>query len=85
MSRRAMSSVALRTAGITAGYRESVVLRGVSFEVHAGEMLAVIGPNGAGKSTLLRVLGGSLAPQSGGVELMGRPVGEYDRRALARI
>jgi iron complex transport system ATP-binding protein len=76
---------ALRATGIGAGYGQREVLHGVSLDVCAGEMLAVVGPNGAGKSTLLRVLGGSLSPSSGAVELMGRPAGEYDRRSLARI
>jgi len=46
------------------------VLRGVSFEVPEGQVLAVMGPNGAGKTTLLRVLG-TLLPPSGGQVLVG--------------
>jgi iron complex transport system ATP-binding protein len=85
MRREVGPTPALRASGIRAGYGERQVLREVSLEVCAGELLAVVGPNGAGKSTLLRVLGGSLAPSAGAVELMGRAAGEYDRRALARI
>lgn len=47
-------------------------IRGVSFEVHPGEAVAVIGPNGSGKSTLLGVMGRVLRPTSGSVELRGR-------------
>lgn len=76
--------VALRASKVVAGYAGQAVLRGISFEANAGELLAVVGPNGAGKSTLLRVLGGSLEPWSGSVELAGRGLADYDRRTLAR-
>ena len=75
----------LRASDIVAGYGGFNVLREVSLELRAGEMLAVVGPNGAGKSTLLKVLGGTLARGSGSVEILGQPLDSYDRRALARI
>jgi iron complex transport system ATP-binding protein len=78
------AGVAIRAIDLTAGYDDRAVLHGVSTEVHAGEMLAIVGPNGAGKSTLLKSLSGALRPWSGTVELEGRPLGAYDRRAIAR-
>src|SRR5271154_2470132 len=75
---------ALRAAHLVGGYGERAVLHGVSLAVEPGEMLAIVGPNGAGKSTLLRLLGGSLNPWQGTVELLGAPVASFDRRALAR-
>ena len=47
-------------------------LRGVSFEVAAGEMVGVIGHNGAGKSTLLQLLGKVVHPNEGHLKLRGR-------------
>ena len=49
-------------------------LRGVSLELHAGEVLGVCGHNGAGKSTLMSVLVGSQHPDSGSVTLRGKEV-----------
>ncbi len=51
----------------------------------AGEVVALLGPNGAGKTTLLRALAGLSAPRAGTVELLGRPLGEYSPRDLARL
>lgn len=75
---------AMRASAIHAGYPGVPVLHGVSIEVAAGEMLAIVGPNGAGKSTLLKVLGGSMKPAAGSVELFGRSLDSIDRREFAR-
>ena len=85
MSASAQYSSALSAHGLSAGYTQGApVLRGVSLDVAAGEMLAIVGPNGSGKSTLLRVLGGTMRPWEGSVELEGRPLHSIERRALAR-
>jgi branched-chain amino acid transport system ATP-binding protein len=51
-----------------------MVLKDVSFEVRAGEKLALIGPNGAGKTTLLNMIGGQLAVTGGHVFLEDRDI-----------
>lgn len=49
-------------------------LKGVSLDIHAGEVHVILGQNGAGKSTLIKVLYGAYAADSGHIELEGRPV-----------
>lgn len=51
---------------------EFAALDGVSFDLHAGDSLAVIGANGAGKSTLLKLLYGLIKPDAGEIRLRGR-------------
>ncbi|MBK1668706.1 type I secretion system permease/ATPase [Rhodovibrio sodomensis] len=58
------------------------VLKGVSFEVPAGEALGVIGPSGAGKSTLARALVGVWPAANGSVRLDGADLHDWDKEQL---
>lgn len=58
------------------------VIRGISFEVNAGESLGIIGPSAAGKSTLARLLLGIWQPAAGKVRLDGADIGAWPREAL---
>src|SRR5262249_56488213 len=60
------------------------ILRGVSFEIAAGEILGLIGPSGAGKSSLVRQLVGVLPPSAGVVRLDGADVTQWARNGLGR-
>lgn len=54
--------------------REVNVFRGISFELHEGEILAIVGPSGCGKSTLFNIIAGLLEPTSGAVHVDGEVV-----------
>src|SRR5437879_3880367 len=60
-------------------------LRGVSFTVEAGELLAVTGPSGSGKSTLLHLMGTLDRPSTGTVRITGRDAATMNDRALSAL
>ena len=55
-------------------YGEHLALNKLSFEVNAGEIVAVVGPNGAGKTTLFNILAGILARSNGVITLNDRDI-----------
>jgi ATP-binding cassette subfamily C protein/ATP-binding cassette subfamily C protein EexD len=69
---------------VAAGPRTGPVLRGVSFTVAPGRVLAVLGPSGAGKTTLARTIVGALAPLDGRLCLDGVRICAWDRNELGR-
>jgi branched-chain amino acid transport system ATP-binding protein len=63
----------LELEGVYAVYGKKIrALKGVSLEVHAGEVVALIGNNGAGKTTLMKTIAGLLRPEKGRVRFQGR-------------
>jgi ABC-2 type transport system ATP-binding protein len=62
---RAATEPVLRVTDVVKRFDERVALREVSFNVRAGELVAVVGPNGAGKTTLLSILAGVQSPSAG--------------------
>jgi len=80
----------LSAQGLTAGYTEVDVLRGIDIDLYPGEVVAVIGANGAGKSTLMSSLVGLLPARQGTVSLFGadvtrEPVHERVHRGLSLV
>jgi branched-chain amino acid transport system ATP-binding protein len=74
----------LHLEDVHAGYGEIEVLRGVSADVRADEIVAIIGANGAGKSTLLRTVFGMVKPSRGSIRLGGEEIGGENPVAVLR-
>ena len=69
-----MAEIMLKIDTIHVYYGAIHALKGVSLEVHKGEIVTLIGANGAGKSTTLRTVSGLLAPKSGGISFLGENI-----------
>jgi heme exporter protein A len=78
-------SRAIAVSGLWREFADRPVLRDVSFELAAGETLAVLGPNGAGKTTLLRILATLLRPSGGRVSVLSAELPREAWRARGRI
>ena len=73
-TRRTHQDPPLRVERVSRSFGGLRAVDGISFDVEAGERLAVLGPNGAGKSTLFNVICGDLLPDSGRILLNGEDV-----------
>ncbi len=80
-----MTEPLLSIRGIVKAFGGVQALAGVSFDLAAGERIAVIGPNGAGKTTLFNVLDGQLTPDRGSASLAGRPLIGLPPQTIARM
>ncbi|MFP4114281.1 MAG: LPS export ABC transporter ATP-binding protein [Spirochaetota bacterium] len=66
--------VQLAVANLTKSYGRKLVVRGVSFQMHEGEIVGFLGPNGAGKTTCFYMIVGFIKPNSGRILLGGRDI-----------
>ncbi|MCA9630081.1 MAG: ATP-binding cassette domain-containing protein [Myxococcales bacterium] len=75
---------ALRLSEVGIDFGRGPLLTGVDLEVEQGELVVLLGASGAGKSSLLRLLNRLEEPACGKVEFLGKPLGDYEPRALRR-
>jgi branched-chain amino acid transport system ATP-binding protein len=80
-----MSDTVLSIEGLTAGYDQAAVIRGLNVSVGAGEVVALLGANGAGKTTTLRVISGIVRPMQGRVVFDGQDLARTSPTKRARL
>ena len=67
------TSVSLRLDHVSKSYGDFTAVDDLSLDIHRGRVFGFLGPNGAGKTTTIRMIVGITAPDSGTIELFGRP------------
>jgi ABC-2 type transport system ATP-binding protein len=79
------NSVIVRVEGLHKRYGDLEALRGITFEIKAGEVFGLLGPNGAGKTTTIEILEGLRQPDSGTVMVCGMDPGREQTALKERI
>nr|WP_210333830.1 ABC transporter ATP-binding protein [Mesorhizobium sangaii] len=74
----------LAVSDVVTGYGPTIVNRGVSLTLGAGEIVTILGPNGAGKSTLLKAIAGLIRPNAGSISFDGAEVTGLAADVMAR-
>ena len=80
-----MAEPMLKIDDIHVYYGAIHAIKGVSFQVNAGEIVALIGANGAGKSTILKTVSGLMHPRSGSISFMDQDITHTDAYKLLRL
>ncbi|MCB0877961.1 MAG: ABC transporter ATP-binding protein [Thermoleophilia bacterium] len=75
----------LRLQGVEAWYGSIQALKGISLEVHEGEIVSLIGSNGAGKTTTMKTIHGLMRPKSGSLEFLGRDATRLKTEELVKM
>ena len=89
-TRHVAATPLLEVTDLAYAYNGVAAVRGVSFTVGAGEVVALLGANGAGKTTTVKTIAGALAPQAGsirfdGAAIEGRPCHVVVRRGITLV
>ena len=79
------NDIAIKINDIHVTFGNHQVLKGASGVIKKGSIVTFLGRNGCGKSTLLKTVTGNLKPQSGSIEIAGRPLESYSAGELARV
>jgi ABC-type branched-subunit amino acid transport system ATPase component/ABC-type branched-subunit amino acid transport system permease subunit len=82
---RPPGSTLLQVRGLTKSFGGVRAVRGISFDVRAGETMGLIGPNGAGKTTTFELVGGFVRPDAGQVLFEGQDVSALGPEARGRL
>jgi ABC-2 type transport system ATP-binding protein len=85
MTDRSAGSVPVRTRSVSKRFGATVALDQISMEARAGEVFGLLGPNGAGKTTLIRSILDIIKPDSGTIEVFGRPFTPSDRDRIGYL
>ncbi len=80
-----MAEPLLQVRNLETYYGPIVAIRGVSLDVHAGQIVTVLGANGAGKTTILKTISGVMDPQKGTVLFEGRPIQKMNPDKVMRL
>lgn len=78
-------NVYLKIDNVTKSFGDVKAVRGVSFQVHGGEIFGLLGPNGAGKTTLIRSALDIIKPTSGEIEILGGPMTEEKKSRIGYL
>jgi branched-chain amino acid transport system ATP-binding protein len=81
----ASDEAVLRVEDLTIRYESVTAVNDVTFEVGAGEIVAIIGPNGAGKSSLLSAIAATALRTRGRIEICGRSTDGVPRSEIVRL
>ncbi|GAA2235309.1 ABC transporter ATP-binding protein [Streptomyces amakusaensis] len=78
-------SALLEVEDLRVAYGKIEAVKGISFQVEAGQVVTLIGTNGAGKTTTLRTLSGLLKPSAGRIVFDGKPLGSVPAHRIVAL